>query len=322
MNFKEQLNVLNRNIENREMENRKMYNPISSFMKLTNMKRIDFPKVHNLTGGTHPSVKFFPDGFSGFKYWMAYTPYPDKNYENPTIVCSNNGYDWQTPSGLINPIDNKPSNGYNSDTELVWNGNILYCYWRTYYYEKDENVLYRMESNDGIVWENKTACTLDVYHDPLSPSIVVDINGNYKMWIGAYDGQPMRFYESNNGVDFEYKEDCESNYDDFGSHWHPSVWVEGNKYRCLSSFTTKFLQPDRPSSTIRKTILLYGTSSDGINWIFDNLPFVSPHVEGEKNIRIYRSCCVFNGNAHMIYISGRGSDWEQINVFEGRLLDY
>lgn len=324
MDYTKHYNLLVKNLEHRE----RVFNNIggnygsAGIIKLSKIEQINFPEVHGLTGGTHPSVEYFPDGFGGYKYWMAYTPYPGEQNENPVIVCSMDGYTWRTPTGLTNPIDPTPSNGYNNDTELVFDGDKLYCYWRTYYYNEEIKSLYRMESEDGKVWTNKTECTFDVYHDPISPSIVRDWNGNYQMWIGAYSNNKIRRYESSNGIDFVFKEECPSNYDDFGNHWHPSIWVEGNKYRCLSAFTPKYFQPNRSESPIRKTILLYGTSDDGTNWKFDSLPFISPLVDGEKSVRIYRSCCIFDGNKHMVFLSGRGAESEQIHVFEAKLVDH
>ena len=40
--------------------------------------RLTVPTHVTPAGGqtTHPSVLFFPDGWNGFEYWMAHTPYP------------------------------------------------------------------------------------------------------------------------------------------------------------------------------------------------------------------------------------------------------
>ncbi len=54
----------------------------------------------------HPSVLYFPDGWRGWEWVMAYTPYPNLNaaYENPSIAVSHDGLVWITPPGLHNPI--------------------------------------------------------------------------------------------------------------------------------------------------------------------------------------------------------------------------
>src|SRR5690625_4256142 len=47
---------------------------------------------------THPDVLYFENGWGGYKYWMAYTPYPfsDDSLENTSITYSNDGVNWHT----------------------------------------------------------------------------------------------------------------------------------------------------------------------------------------------------------------------------------
>ncbi len=71
---------------------------------------------------------------------MGFTPYPNTNdqYENPSIVASNDGVNWVVPTGLVNPIGVQDPDlhlldpGLHlADTELVYNKatNKLRCYW-------------------------------------------------------------------------------------------------------------------------------------------------------------------------------------------------
>lgn len=55
---------------------------------------------------THPSVISFSETWNGYKYYMAYTPYPYGNgsEENPCLAVSNDLINWVKPEGLINPI--------------------------------------------------------------------------------------------------------------------------------------------------------------------------------------------------------------------------
>lgn len=99
----------------------------------------------------HPDVEYFENGFNGFKYWMAFTPYFGTIgssgdailYENPTIVASNDGLHWDEPRGVINPIQKRPSfkdgmirntgdtlQGYWSDTDLVFVNNHFELFFR------------------------------------------------------------------------------------------------------------------------------------------------------------------------------------------------
>lgn len=140
-------------------------------------------KKINLTdsGYTHPKVIYVPKKFAGFYYWMAITPTfgdialePDPaSYENPTIFCSNDGENWQTPEGLINPIDVTAPLTYDSpypfwsDTHLLMGDDgYLYCYYRGVgmakgYVHNDSqmgdysNVIVVKKTNDGVNWTER-----------------------------------------------------------------------------------------------------------------------------------------------------------------------
>lgn len=105
----------------------------------------------------HPKVLYFENGWNGYEYWMAYTPYPlgDVNAENPCIAVSRNGLDWFSPEGLVNPLAVGPENGYNSDTHLVYDeeNDRLECWWRPYDIPSTSDAVYRRVSNDGINWD-------------------------------------------------------------------------------------------------------------------------------------------------------------------------
>jgi hypothetical protein len=53
-----------------------------------------------------PDVIFFDSPWHGFRYWIAVSPYPftDPSKENPTIVVSNDGVNWQGLGGQENPL--------------------------------------------------------------------------------------------------------------------------------------------------------------------------------------------------------------------------
>jgi len=53
-----------------------------------------------------PDVTFIAPPWHGFNYWMAFSPYPNGNErdENPSILASNDGVNWQVPPGLHNPL--------------------------------------------------------------------------------------------------------------------------------------------------------------------------------------------------------------------------
>lgn len=288
-----------------------------SFVKITKPKQLVFPTVNNTAGGTHPSVKHFPNGWSGYKFWMAYTPYPDVAYENPVIVCSEDGENWVTPSGLVNPIAPQPATGYNSDTELVFvNGKRLRCYWRWYTKTSGDNVLRYKESADGVTWGAIVDCILPAGTDPLSPCIYVDRGNNYVMWLGAGYGGDVKKLTSTDGITWDGIVECKSNVEGYGYHWHPYVWKEVGAFFCLSCVVT-----NEVITGYNMGDLYLGKSVDGINWEYDTNPVFARGEDGIKKYRVYRSCAVRVGNSHYLYISGLGSESEQIHLVEALLQD-
>ena len=71
----------------------------------------------------HPSVIYIPEGWNGYKYWMAETPYPlgedgdwkglppyRERWENPCVHVSKDGIHWNDFEDSQNPIDDLDEN--------------------------------------------------------------------------------------------------------------------------------------------------------------------------------------------------------------------
>lgn len=111
------------------------------------------------TSAVHPSVLYFPKGWNGYRYWMAFTPYEntDNQVENPSVVCSNDGQDWIVPPGVKNPLALSPgAPGYNSDTVLFMDrdGETMNLVYREYVpaNKGSEERFYMFQSIDGTNW--------------------------------------------------------------------------------------------------------------------------------------------------------------------------
>ena len=144
----------------------------------------------------HPGPIYFPEGWNGYRYWMAYTPYPGSNssYENPCLACSNDGDAWITPPGTINPLVQKPSSGYNADTHLVASpdGKKLYLIYRERLITGiTGNNVRVMESADGAIWSPPMTIVNGAFstQDYACPSIFWDaINSRWIMLSHNLDG--------------------------------------------------------------------------------------------------------------------------------------
>jgi hypothetical protein len=138
---------------------------------------------------THPSVVLFENGWNGYNYWMAFTPYPgqDSAYENPSIVASLDGVTWEVPAGLTNPIDPYPGAlSYNSDTHLVLGRDgYLYCFWRQFLNSATlKERIYFLRSLDGVTWGDKTLIwsTDHTVQRLMSPALIEEVDGSWRMF--------------------------------------------------------------------------------------------------------------------------------------------
>lgn len=287
-----------------------------SFYNMSAPKLITFPPVSvegnsPVIGGTHPSVLHFPHSFGGYKFWMCYTPYPGDRNENPAIVASQDGDNWVTPTGLVNPIAQPPADpNYNSDTELVMVAtNIMRAYWREYGTGGVNKLKFR-QSSDGVNWGEVFTCSLTGDQDPLSPSIITD-GLNYTLWVGGTDTEnSMTKFTSTDGVTFTNPVACVTNFDGNAFAWHPMVWTTITGYHCLSAIRNA----NKVEPAVLMTDLYYGKSKDGINWVFDENPLISRGENGMKSFRVYRSCAVMVDGRYKLYVSGLGAESEQIHV--------
>lgn len=245
------------------------------------------------SGWTHPSVRYFKNGWNGFKYWCAITPYPnsDSQYENPHIFCSQDGKTWLEPSGIQNPIAfSDTSSIYSSDVCLVYNDDgYLYCYWRDNNLVIDGLVsrcMYVKKSRDGVNWSSKvmtanwSASTIDV----IAPAIVktgtffhcYGVSTNENITGSYYTARSIRKMVSKNELSFDA--DIAKGYDlikiegrPWGANqepWHTDVQKIDNVWFMLVTTT------DNGQYGANGRLFL-GYSFDGVNFTFNNNPICS-----------------------------------------------
>lgn len=119
----------------------------------------------------HPDViDFGPAGWNGHRYWMGITPFRggDPRTENPCVLVSADGYNWEVPAGLTNPLEVGPGPTYhaNSDTDLTYDpvGNRLILLWRLYHTGLRTEQIRMAHSTDGVTWS--------------TPAVVMESNGS------------------------------------------------------------------------------------------------------------------------------------------------
>ncbi len=162
-----------------------------------NQKPLSIKTFDGFNSPYHPSVTFFPNGWNGWKYWMAETPfspkskpYRDRN-ECPSIHVSNNGIDWTEPTGLRNPIVDLSAQqikdfDYYSDPQLLVVDNHLELFFRHTRRHGNLNdfsdmTIYRVKSDNGIDW-SETEEVIKPKMDMVSPGMTYDREKGFRLW--------------------------------------------------------------------------------------------------------------------------------------------
>lgn len=249
----------------------------------------------------HPKVLYFEKGWKGYKFWMAYTPYPlgVSSHENPCIAISNDGVHWESPANDLNPLALAPEDGYNSDTHLVYRPDLdrLECWYRGFYSPDNSDYMMMSYSDDGKRWSKPMEVAGWEGIIRLSPAVFC-MDGRYIM----YYAQTSGVYIITSGYNYDYSHWSEPFKINLGHTdiipWHLDVvpgkdgWYEivlqacGNKGNNFSSlYYFKYNRLQDVATEIQKIV-----SPDGIQ--------NSPLGQG-----IYRSSLVNVGKEQYLYIS-------------------
>ena len=263
---------------------------------------LTIPSVAGVDAPIHPKVLDLGAAWNGYRYWMAFTPYPvgnDDTKENPSIVASNDRSTWVAPT--INPIIPAPSGAatgifYNSDTHLLYKDGVMYLIYRTaqhasYYGYPCTEIVYEVHSSDGVLWSSpvqihqQTATTKAIV---LSPSIEY-FNGVFRMWVVRADSDPLKirvFTSSSITGPWAQVGDTTASISDGDSEiWHVDMCRVPNGWALLVSTRYGTTQD-----------LWFGFSKDGVN-------FGSLRKCNSGSPNTYRSSIVMNATGFDFYVS-------------------
>lgn len=256
---------------------------------------------------THPSVYDFQSEWNGYRYWMAYSPYPNANgeEENPCIAVSNDLLYWETPYGLANPIADNEETSCNElkDPHIVYRDDLDRLeMW--YLGRVSENLggdntsllLMRKHSVDGIHWSTYEIMASTQY---LSPTIIW-VDGKYQMWAIGYDlwntAGDFTYQESFDGVTWSDPQRCSiDGIEDGHDLWHGSVSLTDRGYEFVYIDNTD-------KQEIYRTI-----SSDGITF---NKPEVIIENGGYWDY-LYRPMLLKNDDGYYCFygVVSKANEW-------------
>lgn len=262
----------------------------------------------------HPKVLNFDKPWNGYRYWMAYTPYPgaDQTKENPHVCVSNDKVHWEPFEGkgkavALDPLVpfEDPAKQYNSDTHLVYRKDIntLECYWRQVDNRTRIDQILKRTTKDGIHWSDaQVVLVSDARVDGiLSPAILYE-DGKYKMWTVNYRYKyPVLYRESKDGLHWSKPSKIQLKYpSDKLRSWHLDVIHTKKGYEML---VVAFYKGQR-----HREMNLYYTSSKNEHDFKKCITILKP--SGKKktwdNRGIYRSTFFVEKGNYYIYYSGIG----------------
>jgi len=242
----------------------------------------------------HPDV-ILTNGFMGYKYWMAVTPYPFSvdHFEKPCIFKSQDGLIWK-PGGC-NPVafPTQRKNAHLSDPDMVWDEEAkqLRLFYRETQYKKRSvfNLIFTMATIDGAHWTPPAVIIKSDEDECLSPSVLIDDDRIEFFYVSTLNNK-YQLMKKSFLRDFEQDGDdrkCRINNTPFNRLlWHIDIIKIHKQYIGLFVFASA------PGG--RGSKLYYATSMDyGLTWEMGQEIITDKTKKIFKNI--YRGCLVPTG---------------------------
>ncbi len=283
----------------------------------------------------HPSVLFFEDGWNGWRYWMAETPfsyrtkpYIDRN-ECPSIHVSNDGVHWTEPEGLVNPLEDLSEQqvrdlDYFSDPCLVKGPNgCIELWYRLTERGGDESLrtvcsLRRRVSYDGVNWSaveimdrlNMNKPESGLGNVVVSLAIVWDKEHGYRMWFVDVESAPQ---SASHGVSFAQSVDGKSwsdlksvSFDRAVNPWHIDVQIiDGEYLMTIYDFcnVSVWMSMDEFKFNYRATLLK-----------------PQPKIGSIRN-SFYKSCLMRDDEGYKLYFSAHDGVDTHVGLLQGTDID-
>lgn len=263
----------------------------------------------------HPTIHQFAQPWNGYSFWMAVTPYPNYGVavEDPSILVSNDGVQWQVPPGLSNPITK--GNGQLADPELVYDSasNQMWLYYLRY--SDKTTYLERKTSSDGVTWSAPDDVLTVPKNTVLSPTIA-KFGDNYYVWSinnpGGSSGQSstIEYRTSSDGRGWSQPTTASISQPGYVM-WHiaaidadianPSGGTPDDRLIMLIS-----AYPIGKNSGFDSLFL--AESADGGNWTTFSKPVLTASGHGWDHGEIYRSTLLYDQTADLLRVWYSGMD--------------
>lgn len=246
-------------------------------------------KYHN--DNIHPCVRYIQN-FAGHDWWMVTTPYYSSNsaVENPILYYGDSGVNGVPPTswsgGIV--VEDTPSEGYNSDCNLYYDGEKLWVFWRENgtpdcaAHNVNRGIFAKYTIDGENFSEKYYFCGNDFSlvaktGDTVMCPCVLNIGNELKMLATYFEFSPNRHplglsvWDSDGDIDehaFTHEKDVAILHDPDFNFWHFDIFTYNNKYYCVAT-------SEEPNA------IFMGVSDDGLNYTLWGTPLISSNLYGD-----------------------------------------
>jgi len=259
----------------------------------------------------HPDyVRTTGAGF-GYPDHLALTPYPygEARFENPSIfVAEGRPDEWTPEQGVANPIA-RPSTGYLSDPDILFDPSSGEL--RLYYRQAErDNVILLTRSTDGISWSAPVEVLRRPSHQVVSPAVVRRGPEDWLMWsvnagaagCGA-DATTVELRRSTDGLVWSEPEPVVLEADGLFP-WHLDVQWIPSRQEYWAVFNSKLPQ------TCTTPLVSIATSPDGVTWRMAAKPVITKGRIPELQDIVYRTTLAYDPAMDVITFWYSGARYE------------
>jgi hypothetical protein len=231
----------------------------------------------------------------GYPEHLAITPYPYGNaaYENPSVFVAQGRPDqWALEQGVPNPVA-RPSVGYLSDPDLVYNPDTREL-WLYYRQATADNIILLTRSTDGIVWSPEQEVLRRPSHQVVSPAVVRRGPGDWLMWsvnsgpsgCGA-EATTVELRHSKDGLVWSAPQTVALGGDGLFP-WHIDVQWIPSRGEFWAVYNSKLPQ------TCTTPVVSIASSTDGVTWRVADKPVITKGRVPELQDIVYRTTLAYD----------------------------
>jgi hypothetical protein len=261
----------------------------------------------NTGQSTHPDFMRVGASWSDGACWLVYTPYAGSNgnVENPSLARSPDCEHWSPAPGVRAPLFDRPSDGYNSDPELIYDS-LDGCLGIVFRQVTSSNQIVMSHSCDGTTWPTPRLLFAAPNHRAISPTIAAGPDGRNRVWY--VDAGSLGCSSLLNVVRMRMATPTASSSLDsvqFGSEvatdlvqrgyviWHIKIRYVPEKNLYLAMYAA-FPLPATGPGNCATSDLFVATSTDGLHWTSFPVPIINKLDRRFNFTTLYRASFAYN----------------------------